>query len=74
MSMYELFSGFGYADTLMFCKCHLHKCQTSLGQVHKLVTHPSNICDRSHISYFGVPHSFGGLATRLDIKLAHAFL
>ncbi len=25
--------------------CHLHKCQTSLGWVHKLVTHPSNIPD-----------------------------
>ncbi len=30
---------------MQMSKCHLHKCQTSLGQVQKLVTHPSNIPD-----------------------------
>ena len=30
-------------SNMQMSKCNLHKCQTSLGQVHKLVAHPSNI-------------------------------
>ncbi len=36
-------------------KCHLHKCQTSLGQVHKLVTHPSKISLHNLLAPFNNP-------------------
>ncbi len=32
---------------MQMSKCHLHKCQTSFGQAHSIVTHPSNIPDWS---------------------------
>ncbi len=60
-------------SNMQMSKCHLHKCQTSLGWVHKLVTHPSNIPDCSVLKLLSlISQSFHIICTRRKSSLMKA--